>query len=60
MDNSIRELQQDIVDEMTKQDETLSQTVIEALNETFKNIVRQRILENQRLHGSILSWKPQA
>jgi polyribonucleotide nucleotidyltransferase len=47
MDNSIRELQQDIVDEMTKQDETLSQTVIEALNETFKNIVRQRILENQ-------------
>jgi polyribonucleotide nucleotidyltransferase len=47
LDTAISALQQEIVAELTAQDETLATSVIEAFDETLKNVVRERILENQ-------------
>jgi polyribonucleotide nucleotidyltransferase len=47
LDASISALQQEIVTEMTAQDEALASSVIEAMNVTLKNVVWQRILERQ-------------
>jgi len=47
LDTAISALQQEIVAELTAQDETLATSVIEAFDETLKTVVRERILENQ-------------
>jgi len=47
LDTAISTLQKEIVAELTAQDEVLASSVIEAIDETLKKIVRQRILERQ-------------
>ena len=47
LDEAISTLQQEIVTEMTAQDESLASSVIEAMNVTLKNVVWQRIQERQ-------------
>jgi polyribonucleotide nucleotidyltransferase len=47
LDTAIRALQSEMVTELTAQDETLAPSVIEALDETLKSVVRRRILEHQ-------------
>jgi polyribonucleotide nucleotidyltransferase len=47
LDTAISTLQKEIVSELTSQDEVLASSVIEAIDETLKKIVRQRILERQ-------------
>lgn len=47
LDDSISGLQQEIVAELTAQDESLAPNVIAAIDETLKTIVRRRITENQ-------------
>jgi polyribonucleotide nucleotidyltransferase len=47
LDTVISTLQKEIVAEMTAQDETLVSSVIEAIDDTLKRVVRQRILERQ-------------
>jgi polyribonucleotide nucleotidyltransferase len=47
LDTAITALQQEIVTELSAQDETLAPRIIEAIDETLKSVVRQRILKNQ-------------
>ncbi len=47
LDTAITALQKEIVTELSAQDETLAPGIIEAIDETLKSVVRQRILENQ-------------
>jgi len=47
LNTAISELQQEIVAELTTQDEALIPSAIEAFDETLKSVVRQRILERQ-------------
>jgi polyribonucleotide nucleotidyltransferase len=47
LNTAISELQQEIVTELTAQDEALIPSAIEAFDETLKSVVRQRILERQ-------------
>jgi polyribonucleotide nucleotidyltransferase len=47
LNTAITELQQEIVAELTAQDEALIPNVIEAFDETLKSVVRKRILERQ-------------
>jgi polyribonucleotide nucleotidyltransferase len=47
LNTAISELQQEIVTELTTQDEALIPSAIEAFDETLKSVVRQRILERQ-------------
>jgi polyribonucleotide nucleotidyltransferase len=47
LDTAISTLQQEIVAELTTQDEALIPSVVEAFDETLKSVVRQRILERQ-------------
>lgn len=47
LNTAISELQQEIVAELTAQDEALIPSAIEAFDETLKSVVRQRILERQ-------------
>lgn len=47
LDTAITALQQEIVTDLSSQDETLATSIIEAIDETLKSVVRQRILENQ-------------
>ena len=47
MNTAITALQQEIVADMTTQDEALIPSVMEAFDETLKAVVRQRILERQ-------------
>jgi polyribonucleotide nucleotidyltransferase len=46
-DTVISTLQKEIVAQLTAQDETLASSVIEAIDETLKHVVRQRILDRQ-------------
>ena len=45
LDTAIRALQTEMVTELAAQDESLAPNVIEAIDETLKSVVRQRILE---------------
>ena len=45
LDTAIRALQTEMVTELAAQDEALAPNVIEAIDETLKSVVRQRILE---------------
>ncbi len=47
LDTAISTLQKELVTELTTQDETLASSVIEAIDDTLKRVVRQRILERQ-------------
>ena len=47
LNTAISELQQEIVAELTAQDEALIPSAIEAFDEALKSVVRQRILERQ-------------
>jgi polyribonucleotide nucleotidyltransferase len=47
LNTAISTLQQEIVTELTVQDEALIPSVVEAFDETLKSVVRQRILERQ-------------
>jgi len=47
LNTAISELQQEIVAELTAQDEALVPSAIEAFDETLKSVVRHRILERQ-------------
>ena len=47
LDNAISTLQKEIVAELAVQDEILASSVIEAIDETLKRVVRNRILERQ-------------
>src|SRR5512136_10480 len=47
LDTAISTLQQELVTELTVEDESLAPNVIEAIDETLKTIVRKRITENQ-------------
>ena len=47
LNTAISELQQEIIAELTAQDEALIPSAIEAFDETLKSVVRQRILERQ-------------
>ncbi len=47
LDIAISTLQQEIVTELTAEDEALAPNIIEAIDETLKSIVRRRIIENQ-------------
>src|SRR4030042_1285844 len=47
MDTAINTLRQEIVTELTAQDETLAPNIIEAFDESLKSVVRQRILDKQ-------------
>ena len=47
LNTAISTLQQEIVTELTAQDAALVPSVIEAFDETFKSVVRQRIIERQ-------------
>jgi polyribonucleotide nucleotidyltransferase len=47
LNTAITMLQQEIVDELTAQDEALIPSIIEAFDETLKSVVRKRILEHQ-------------
>src|SRR5512135_176943 len=47
LDTAISTLQQELVTELTAEDESLAPNVIEAIDETLKIVVRQRILDNQ-------------
>ncbi len=47
LDTAISTLQQELVTELTAEDEALAPNVIEAIDETLKSLVRKRILENQ-------------
>jgi polyribonucleotide nucleotidyltransferase len=47
MDTAINTLRQEIVTELTADDETLAPNVMEAFDETLKSVVRQRILDKQ-------------
>jgi len=46
-DAAISTLQKELVTELTAQDETLASSVIEAIDDTLKRVVRQRILDRQ-------------
>jgi polyribonucleotide nucleotidyltransferase len=47
LDTAISALQQELVAELTAEDESLAPNVIEAIDETLKSIVRRRIIEKQ-------------
>jgi polyribonucleotide nucleotidyltransferase len=47
LDTAISALQQELVTELTAEDQSLAPNVIEAIDETLKSIVRKRIIENQ-------------
>src|SRR5512135_274255 len=47
LDTAISALQQELVTQLTMEDESLASNVIEAMDETLKTVVRRRILENQ-------------
>ena len=47
LNTAISELQQEIIAELTAQDEALIPSAIEAFDEALKSVVRQRILERQ-------------
>ncbi len=47
MDSAINALRQEIVTELTAEDESLAPNVMEAFDETLKSVVRQRILDKQ-------------
>jgi polyribonucleotide nucleotidyltransferase len=47
LDTAISALQQELVTELTAEDQSLAPNVIEAIDETLKSIVRNRIIENQ-------------
>jgi polyribonucleotide nucleotidyltransferase len=47
LDTAISALQEELVTELTAEDESLAPNVIEAIDETLKTVVRQRIIENQ-------------
>jgi polyribonucleotide nucleotidyltransferase len=47
LNTAISNLQKELVDELTAQDESLAPSVIEAFDETLKSVVRNRILEHQ-------------
>ena len=46
LDTSISSLQQELVTELTAEDEALAPNVIEAIDETLKTVVRRRIIED--------------
>ena len=47
LDTAISTLQQELVAELTAEDESLAPNVIEAIDEALKSVVRRRIIENQ-------------
>ena len=47
LNTAISNLQQEILTELSAQDETLGTSVVEAFDETLKRVVRKRILERQ-------------
>src|SRR4030042_6251458 len=47
MDSAINALRQEIVTELTAEDEGLAPNVMEAFDESLKSVVRQRILDKQ-------------
>ncbi len=47
LDTAISALQQELVTELTAEDQSLAPNVIEAIDETLKTVVRRRIIENQ-------------
>jgi polyribonucleotide nucleotidyltransferase len=47
MDSAINALREEIVTELTLEDETLAHNVMEAFDETLKGVVRERILDKQ-------------
>ncbi len=47
MDSAINALRQEIVTDLTAEDESLAHNVMEAFDETLKSVVRERILDKQ-------------